>query len=104
MIGWVNFTAQKDWEVLGYIPSFIDEADPRPAKEQINEHYSHGGGWRKFPGFTLDMGRMQLLYPGDPPTNVRAMAILREEVLVLFEHDWFVIIQPDGTWEAARLD
>lgn len=102
MIGWVNFTKHEPFDVLGFIPSFIDENDPRPAKEQINEKYV--SGWNKFDGFELDFGRMQLRYPGDPPMNVRAMCLFRHETLVLFDHAWFVIIQPDATWEAARLD
>jgi hypothetical protein len=30
-------------EQMGFIPSFLDETNPRPASEQINERYIYGG-------------------------------------------------------------
>jgi hypothetical protein len=44
-----------DW---GLIPGFLDERDPRPAKEQIAEKYL--GGWLPLPGGQFDCtGRAQ---------------------------------------------
>ena len=32
-------------EQLGMLPYFIDPNDPRPAREQLDANYQHGGGW-----------------------------------------------------------
>jgi hypothetical protein len=88
---------------LGYLPLFVSDANPRPAREQINEGYAHGGGWQPTRGFEMD-GRGRLLYPGDPPMRPLAEAWLRDERLVFYEHAWLAIIQKDGTFEAARVD
>ena len=101
---WMTRKRLNNPDVLGFIPEFLSEDDPRPAREQIHENYAHGGGWRPFPGFTIDDHKVRLCYPGDPPMRLEAMSMLREEVLLLFEHSWLVIVQRDGTWEAAHLD
>lgn len=87
----------------GYIPSFLDEDDPRPARDQIAEHYI--SGWLPAPpGLKFDRERMLLTYPGDPPFEPLGALMFRREMLLLFVGDFVVILQPDGTWEAARLD
>lgn len=94
-------------EVAGFIPQWLSEADPRPAVEQIHAAYGHGGGWNDFEGFSLsgapEIG-YYLSYPGDPPTHELSRATLRDETLVLFQHSWFAVIQPDGSFRVARLD
>jgi len=101
----ITFT---NMEVVGFIPSFLNEADPRPAKEQINEAYAHGGGWNSFNGFGLGIDSRSELYTleyeGDPPTHELSRATFRDETLVFFEHSWFAIIQKDGSYDIARLD
>jgi hypothetical protein len=89
-------------ENLGYLPDFIEAADPRSMREQINDRYV--SGWSPFEGFTFDKRSFKLSYPGDPPMFPVAGTFLREEVLLLYPHDWVLILQPDGSWEAARLD
>lgn len=95
-------------EVVGFIPQFLSERDPRPAKEQIHENYAHGGGWNSFDGFELvnfeKLGNYALRYPGDPLIKELSRAKLRDELLVFFECQWLAIIQPDGSWEVCRLD
>lgn len=91
-------------EVLGFLPSFFNEDDPRSAKEQLDTNYAHGGGWRKFDGFTMSRDKTALHYPGDPPFMLIAVSHLRDETLLFYDHEWLVIMQPDGTWEAARVD
>lgn len=54
------------FDVVGYLPQFMDENDPRPAKEQIHDAYTHGGGWNPFKGFKLRADD-SIKYPGDPP-------------------------------------
>lgn len=88
---------------LGFIPDFIKETDPRPVSQQINERYDHGGGWCPLGGFKmLPDGRLK--YPGDPMLNIIAETKLRDEVIRFYEASFVAIIQPDGSFEASRLD
>ena len=55
-------------QLIGPLPSFLDPADPRPAREQFDANYQHGGGWRPIKGFTCDWKKDGTIhYPGDPP-------------------------------------
>lgn len=89
--------------LVGEIPFWLDEDDPRPAREQLDSHYQHGGGWLPFDGFKLDRN-MTLTYPGDPPMKPFAFMLLREEKIVFYPHAWVMILQPDGTFEICRMD
>lgn len=96
-------------DAAGFLPMFFNPHDPRPAKEQAHTAYAHGGGWRPFEGFDLKQpahfgGGYFLIYPGDPPMYERSRGRLRDELIVLFESDWVAIIQPDGSYEIARMD
>lgn len=104
---------------LGLIPDFFLDSDPRPAVEQINDRYRHGGGW-----FDLKVGRggFKLLangalkYPEDPalpalaeawlhalPNTVYPDGVERERIVV--HAGAFVSIhQPDGSFRVSRLD
>jgi len=88
---------------LGLIPYFLLEADPRPAAEQFNERYAHGGGWRPQEGFTLLPSRA-LKYPGDSPMKPLAMIQFRKELIMIYPYGYVAIIQPDGSFEACRMD
>ena len=90
-------------DMLGFLPAFWDEGDPRSAKEQANDAYRHGGGWRTSTAkFTItDAG---LTYPGDPPMVLIAEAQLREETIRLYDGSWVAIVQKDGTFEVSRMD
>ena len=37
---------------------WLDEDDPRPAREQLDERYQFAGSWRQFNGFTMSEGGM----------------------------------------------
>jgi len=90
-------------DMLGLLPFWLDDEDPRSAREQFNEHYAHGGGWRPMKGFKLTVGN-KLLYPDDPPLVPLAQAWLREQLIVFYEHAWVAIIYPDRSFEACRMD
>jgi len=90
-------------EQLGMLPFWIDDGDPRPAREQFDEHYQHGGGWRPFEGFKL-INPLEIQYPGDEPLEVIALMRLRDEMIAVFPHDWVLILQKDGTFEVCRMD
>lgn len=87
---------------IGDIPLWLNETDPRSAKEQLNAGYRHGGGWNPMRGLT--MKGTTLWYPGDPPFKAIARMNLREEMILVYEHSIFAIVQRDGSFEAARMD
>jgi hypothetical protein len=88
---------------LGLIEVMLDDDDPRPAREQLDANYQHGGGWQPLRLFKLlDNGCLQ--YPGDPLFRPLAEARLRDELIRFYEHEVVAIIQPDGCFEAARMD
>jgi len=90
-------------EHLGLIPYFLNENDPRPAREQFDANYSHGGGWRPQNGFKmLDSG--DLKYPGDPAMPVWAETRLRDEVIHFYQYGYVAICQGDGSFEVCRMD
>lgn len=94
-------------EVLGLIPSFLSESDPRPAKQQLDDNYRHGGGWHPTQGFRLDLpggGKLISPYEEDMPLRPMAMSRLRDEVLIFYESSFLLILQLDGSFEVARVD
>jgi hypothetical protein len=91
---------------LGMIPEFFSEDDPRPAAEQLDENYAHGGGFMDYGKgkWSLDPKTMVLTYPGDPPMAPRSWSQLREEKLFLYDCSQLLILQPDGTFAVTRVD
>jgi len=104
MMVWALLHPRMKAEHLGFLPSFLNDADPRSAKKQIDANYQFGG-WQPVGAgkFKLTKG-YRLLYPGDPPQEPIAMTSLRDEVIVVYESDFVAIVQPDDTFEVARLD
>lgn len=90
-------------EDLGFTPGFFSEDDPRPAREQANANYQHGGGWHPTEGFTLNED-MTITYPGDPPMAPFAMWKIRNEMVVMYPYGWVMILQRDRSFEVARMD
>lgn len=90
-------------QLLGFIPDFVTDADPRPAKEQFDANYAFGGGWSPVPGFTADPDGT-LHFPDDPPMEAISEAHLRDEVIRVYEYAFVAIFQKDGSFEVARLD
>ena len=92
----------------GLLPAFFDENDPRPAQDQLHEHYAHGGGVRPFKGFTLRDWQVSngawLTYPEDHPLLEMTRAKMRDETLILFDCQWLAIVQPDGSHIITRVD
>lgn len=100
---WRSLHPKGTLEMLGYIPAMVSDDDPRPAVEQFDSNYRHGGGWDPFPGFTM-LPDGNLSYPGDPPTIALAETQLRDEVIRFYQHSWVAVIQPNGSFEVARMD
>jgi hypothetical protein len=89
---------------LGFVPSFLDEHDPRPAAEQFHANYI--GGWHPQDGFkrSNNGGGFQLTYPGDATLHPFAMMKLRKELILVYPHGYVGIFHADGSCEIARLD
>jgi hypothetical protein len=86
---------------LGFISGWLFDNDPRSTKEQIDYHYV--SGWSHFDGFKLNDDN-SLSYPGDPPQMPLAQAKLRNELIVFYPSAWVAVIQPDRSFEVARID
>jgi len=104
-MGWTNEAE------AGLLPEIIRANDPRPAAEQIQTRYQHGGGYRPFGGSSWELrkspeGDLALLYPGDPPLKEVSRLILRnsQEVCVLFEFGFVAILGRQGTLAVLRMD
>lgn len=84
-----------------YLPMFLNEANSKPAAEQIADAYV--SGWNPFQGFRMLPGN-KLKYPNDPALEPLATTKLRDETVFLYSGDWLAIVQPDGSFEVSRVD
>lgn len=94
-------------DVVGFIPMFADEQDPKSIHDQFNINYAHGGGWHPIDGFELiDKELMTLKFPGDPPLQPLVFAKFRDHHIVYVYESGIVMIYDtqDGTFEVARMD
>jgi hypothetical protein len=99
-------------DALGFVPQFLHTDDDRPAAEQIDDNYAHGGGWRPNPDramfWRISKHDAALVYDdGDGPAEVQplvATAQLRDEEIHIYDGAWMAIIQPDGSFQVSRVD
>lgn len=100
---WKFFDPKISYDYLGFIPLFLNLLDDRSAIEQLDENYSHGGGWRHFEGFELlENGNIQ--YPGDPEYQLLAETEINGDTVRFYPNSWVMVIRPDETWEICRMD
>lgn len=88
---------------MGFIPSWLDDRNSMPAAKQLNAHYQHGGGWQPFNGFTLQPDN-SVTYPDDPSYKPLASIQFRDELVLIYDHAWVAIVQPDRSFEICRMD
>lgn len=100
---WAMLHPQMTMEHLGFLPSFLSELNPMSAKVQIDANYRHGGGWRSIKEFRLNADN-SIKYPGDPVLKPLAMTKLRDETIIFYDCAIVAIIQPDRSFEVARID
>jgi hypothetical protein len=74
-------------EHMGFIPSFLDDADPRLPADRFS---------------MLDGDCLK--FPGDPLLAPICELRMRDERIVLYPASVVAIIQPDGSFEVSRLD
>lgn len=99
---WTLLDPRMTQDHLGYLPGFLSVEDPRKAREQLDSAYI--SGWNPFDGFTFEPKARTLKYPGDPIMRPLAETSLREEVILFYPSAWVLILQPNGSFEVARLD
>lgn len=110
MLTWTLKHPRMTMEHLGLIPTFLSEDDPRPAAKQIDVNYHFGGGWSPMKGWRMTPETGVISYgdpsapDADPPLPVLAETRLRNEIILFYESAWVAIVQPDGSFEIARLD
>jgi hypothetical protein len=100
-MNWILLHPQATLEMLGFLPSFLDEEDPRSAREQFNTNYI--SGWNPTPGFKMQANG-DLSYSKDLPTKLLMEARFRDETIRFYQHAWVAVIQPDGSYEISRMD
>lgn len=90
-------------EDMGLVPMMLSEHDPRSAKEQLDAGYQHGGGWHHFNGFELRSDD-SIKYPGDPVLKPIIEIRFRDERIIMYPHAWFMVMEPDRSFEICRMD
>lgn len=103
---WEQLHPQATWAMLGYLPGFLDEADPDGAEAQFDKNYRRGGGFRpSVTKFRPINGFRGLTSPGgDPPLVALYRCKLRDEWVYFYDHAWVLVLRADGTWVVARMD
>lgn len=91
-------------EALGYLPLYLSDSDQRPAAVQFQERYGPiGGGWTPTKQ-KIELKPDGLHFPGDPVMPPLAETKLGDETIRFYDCSWVAIIQPDGSYEIARID
>lgn len=104
MMTWIGLEPDFNPDDLGFLPSFLNDADPRPARTQLDVNYRHGGGWHPLPGWELEYPTLTLRYPGDPPLRPLAMTVLHGDRIVFYPYSQVMVLAPNGEFEVARMD
>jgi hypothetical protein len=100
---WATFDPGFTIEHLGFLPDILWPDDPRSVKDQLNDRYAHGGGYRSSSGFKLCKD-MALKWPGDPLQRPLAAVLINQELVVFYPHAFLLVMQPDGSFEVTRVD
>ncbi|RPI45491.1 MAG: hypothetical protein EHM67_02380 [Hyphomicrobiaceae bacterium] len=101
---WIALDHRVTEDLLGFLPLIFDDRDPAPAREQVEAKYAHGGGWQPLPDWRVDVATGLAKYPGDSAIKPVCATMIRDEKILLYPHSWVCIIQPDGSYEMARID
>lgn len=101
---WESSSPGVDFRQFLILIGFLDELDPKSAREQLDAGYAPHGGWIPFHGFVMTADA-RLLYEGDPPLPWMLRATLREETVYVYEYGWVAVVnESDDTFEVARMD
>jgi hypothetical protein len=104
MSDWVMIDPRFHPMGLGFLPEILLDDDKRPVKEQLEDRYRHGGGWRPIPGITMGAQRV-LHFAGDPPYRPAALAKINDEFVIFYpQASLLAVVQPDNSYEVVRVD
>jgi hypothetical protein len=104
MTVWMQLDSTFHPEGLGFLTDIVLASDKRPVKEQLEDRYRHGGGFRPIHGFKMKPNKI-LVFPGDPPFKPSAGAVINDEIVVFYRNcSLLAIIQKDGSFEVTRVD
>jgi hypothetical protein len=104
---WISLDPGFRAQHLGLLWDILQADDKRPVKEQLEDRYAHGGGWRPFGEghFKLDRMTMNLRFPGDPPFRPAAFTQIGDETVVFYPNcSLLMVLQKDGKYEVTRVD
>lgn len=101
---WQMLDKRMTLDHLGLLAHMLSEHNPKPAREQLDRGYQHGGGWHPTKvKFQLNIDN-SLYYPGDPVYQPLAMFKLRDETVFFYTCSWVAIVQKDRSFEVCRMD
>jgi hypothetical protein len=109
MTTWLQLDPNLTHADLGFLWDILIPEDPRPVREQLDDRYAHGGGFRPFgekKKWKLNRATLVLRYPGDPPFWPAAMLDFKNEIVIFYSQCSLLLIlqKKDGTWELTRVD
>jgi hypothetical protein len=86
------------------LPDILLASDKRPVKEQLEDRYAHGGGWRPIPGMRMTRDYV-LHFPGDPPFKPAAYSAFGDEIVIFYPQcSLLAVVHPDASYEVCRVD
>jgi hypothetical protein len=102
--GWELVHPRATFDMLGYVPGFIDISSDAPLRDQINAGYV--SGWHRSASEWVRISNTLQGHPEDPPFPMIARYRHQPtgELLEFYTSCYTAIVQPDGTFEVARLD
>jgi hypothetical protein len=105
MTTWVSIDSRFRPEHLGFLPDILLADDPRSVKDQLEDRYRHGGGWRPIEGMRMNPENWVMRFPGDPPFKPAAMTKINNEMVIFYPQcSLLAVIQKDGKFEVCRVD
>jgi hypothetical protein len=100
---WVSLDPSFHLDRLGLLLDILSASDRRPVKEQLEDRYRHGGGWRPIQGFRMQKNRT--LLTDDASYRPAAAADVNGELVIFYKNcSLLAVIQQDGKFEVTRVD
>jgi hypothetical protein len=105
MTVWTPLVAQFRPSLLGLLPEILRAHDSRSVREQLEDRYAHGGGYRPMKGFKMNPKTLVMRFPGDDPFKPAATTMINHEKVVFYPYcSLLAIIQPNGDFSVTRVD
>ena len=99
---WIALSDDLHPDEIGFLATWLDTDDPRCVADQIGDNYV--GGWHPWNGYHFNTRSGTLTYKSDPPLYPIAATKIRDEMVLLYSCSRVLILQPDNSFEIARID